>query len=60
MKFWPLILQTEENNPLPLPCFDIGELRGTLKAVGSDRAEEIPNKRLLLNAAIVDVEVRDV
>jgi hypothetical protein len=60
MKFWPLVLRTTNNEPIPLPCFDISTLDGALKTMGGDRWEDIPNKQLMLNAAIVDVEVIDV
>ena len=56
MKFWPLILRTEDTDLIPLPCFDIAECRGTLRSVGSNQEQDIPNKMLLLNAAIVEVE----
>ena len=60
MKFWPLVLRTKEQEEFPLPCFDIGEKAGTLRLVGSEQEQEIPNKQLLLNGGIVDVEVLDV
>jgi len=56
MKFWPLVLRTSKTETIPLPCFDIGELDGTLRSVGSNQEQDIPNKMLLLNAAIVEVE----
>lgn len=60
MKFWPLVLRTKDQEEFPLPCFDIGERAGTLRLVGAEQEQEIPNKQLLLNGAIVDIEVLDV
>ena len=62
MKFWPLQLQTTDTmaNEMALPSFDVFECKGNLRLIGSEQPEAIPNVHLLLNAAIVDVEVIDV
>ena len=61
MRFWPLELIVQGDRPdIPLPCFDLDMMDGRLRTIGSNKMEPIPNKRLLLNAAVVDIDMENI
>jgi hypothetical protein len=59
-RFWPLELEVEPDSPeVPVPCFEIEAMRGTLTDTRGRTADEVPTAVVLLNAGVVKVIERE-
>lgn len=59
-RFWPLRLEVEPGGPeLPMPCFEVEAMQGTLTDPRGREADERPSAIVLLNAGVVDVIERE-